>query len=106
MARSAFQVQGNRRSSSLAFTAPEAMRSSTSVSQATGSTSLSRAVWMSLWVHGAIPVEPFDVLYARRTCGKIRSPKWRDQLSVYRNHAVYWVYRKDGPTHKRGRAAV
>lgn len=61
----------------------------------------SRAVWMSLWVQRAIPVEPFDVLYARRTCGKIRSPKWRDQLSIWRNHATYWVYRKDGPIHRR-----
>lgn len=63
----------------------------------------SRAVWMSLWVQGAIPVEPYDVLYARRTCGKIRSPKWRDQLSVYRNHATYWVYRKDSQIHRRRR---
>lgn len=61
----------------------------------------SRAVWMSLWVHGAIPVEPYDVLHTRRLGGKIRSPKWRDQLSVWRNHATYWVYRKDGPVHKR-----
>lgn len=64
----------------------------------------SRAVWMSLWVHGAIPVEPYDVLYARRRCGKIRSPKWNDQLSVWRNHATYWVYRKDGAVHRRRRA--
>jgi hypothetical protein len=66
----------------------------------------SRAVWMSLWVHGAIPVEPFDVLHARQISGKIRSPKWKDQLSVYRNHATYWVYRKDGPLHRRRRGAT
>lgn len=61
----------------------------------------SRAVWMSHWVHGAVPVEPYDFLMARRTAGKILSPKWSDQLSVYRNHATYWVYRKDSPIHKR-----
>lgn len=65
----------------------------------------SRAVWMSHWVHAAVPVEPYDVLYVQRTCGKIRSPKWKDQLSVYRNHATYWVYRKDGAAHKRRRPA-
>lgn len=66
----------------------------------------SRAVWMSLWVIGAIPVEPFDVLYARRVSGKIMASNWKDQLSVYRNHATYWVYRKDGPMHRRRRVAV
>lgn len=66
----------------------------------------SRAVWMSLWVHGAIPVEPFDVLHVRRQAGKILSPRWNDQLSVYRNHATYWVYRKDGAIHRRRKVAV
>lgn len=65
----------------------------------------SRAVWMSSWVHGAIPVEPYDVLYTRRTAGKIRASNWHDQLSVYRNHATYWVYRKDGQIHRRRRRA-
>lgn len=60
----------------------------------------SRAVWMSLWVHGAIPVEPYDVIHVRRTSGKIRSPRWTRQLSVWRNHATYWIYRKDGPIHR------
>lgn len=59
----------------------------------------SRAVWMSLWVHRAIPVEPYDVLHVRRMSGKIRSPRWHRQLSVWRNHATYWVYRKD-PVHR------
>ena len=63
----------------------------------------SRAVWMSLWVIGAIPVEPFDVLYARQVSGKIRAPNWTDQLSIYRNHATYWIYRKDGARHRRRR---
>lgn len=63
----------------------------------------SQAVWMSLWVQRAIAVEPYDVLHVQRTCGKIRSPKWTRQLSVWRNHATYWVYRKDGPVHRARR---
>ena len=66
----------------------------------------SRAVWMSLWVHGAIPVEPYDVLHVQRACGKIRSPRWTRQLSVWRNHATYWVYRKGGPVHRARRPAA
>jgi hypothetical protein len=64
----------------------------------------SRAVWMSLWVQGAIPVEPYDVMHVWRSGGKIRSPRWTRQLSVWRNHATYWVYRKDGPVHRARRA--
>lgn len=61
----------------------------------------SKAVWMSLWVHGAIPVEPYDFLNAQRVSGKILGQNWNDQLSLYRNHATYWIYRKDSQVHRR-----
>ena len=64
----------------------------------------SQAVWMSRWVQDAFPVEPFDVLHLRRP-HKLVDPKWRDRLSVYRNHATFWVYRTDGPVHRRRRPA-
>jgi hypothetical protein len=70
----------------------------------------SRAVWMSRWVQDALPVEPYDFLHLTRR-HKIVDPKWREQLSVYRNHTTFWVYRKDSNVHRRrwpageGRAA-
>lgn len=64
----------------------------------------SRAVWMSDWVKAALPVEPYDVLYLRRP-HKLVDPKWTRQLSVWRNHATFWVYRTDGGVHRARRAA-
>ena len=43
-----FQFHGSRVSNSVALVRPETMRSSTSVSQACGSTPFSLAVWMSV----------------------------------------------------------
>jgi len=59
----------------------------------------SRPVWMSGWAWGAMPVEPYDVLYLRRP-HKIADPKWTRQLSVWRNHATFWVFRKEGNEHR------
>jgi hypothetical protein len=64
----------------------------------------SRAVWMSDWVKEALPVEPFDQVHLVRQ-HKIKDPKWARQLSVWRNHATFWVYRKDGAVHRARRAA-
>lgn len=64
----------------------------------------SKPVWMSDWVKGALPVEPYDVLHLRQR-SKVIDPKWRDQLSVYRNHSTFWVFRTGGNVHRRRRAA-
>src|SRR6266536_3376259 len=58
----------------------------------------SRPVWMSDWVKAAMPAEPYDFLHLTRP-HKIVDPRWREQLSVYRNHATFWVWRKDGTAH-------
>lgn len=58
-----------------------------------------RAVWMSLWVWAAFPVQPYDAKHVYRS-QKMLDPKWTRQLSVWRNHTTYWVYRTDGPIHK------
>ena len=63
-----------------------------------------RPIWMSDWVKDALPVEPYDVLHLRRPA-KIVDPKWTRQLSVWRNHATFWVYRKDGVEHRARRAS-
>jgi hypothetical protein len=63
-----------------------------------------RAHWLSKWVWDALPVEPFDsVILARRQ--KLTDPKWTRQLSVWRNHATFWAWRKDGAVHRARRAA-
>lgn len=68
----------------------------------------SRAVWMSDWVRQAIPdpqsssirgLAPYDVVHLVKP-NKIRSPKWGAQLSMYRNHATFWIFRRD-PIHRR-----
>ena len=63
-----------------------------------------RAIWMSDWVKDALDVAPFDQVHlARRQ--KITDPKWTRQLSVWRNHATFWIWRKDGAVHRARRAA-
>jgi hypothetical protein len=63
-----------------------------------------RVAWLSDWVKDVIPVEPFDQVHlARRQ--KMRDPKWRRQLSVWRNHATFWIFRKDGQIHRARRRA-
>jgi hypothetical protein len=59
---------------------------------------------MSDWVKAALPVEPFDQVHLVRR-HKITDPKWTRQLSVWRNHATFWIYRKDGAVHRARRAA-
>jgi hypothetical protein len=57
---------------------------------------------MSDWVRSAVPMPQYDELLAPNERGKVIDPKWRQpQLSIYRNHAAYLVFRKDGPVHKR-----
>jgi hypothetical protein len=63
-----------------------------------------RVIWMSEWVQAALPVEPFDQVHLMRE-HKITDPKWTRQLSVWRNHATFWIYRKDGAVHRARRAA-
>lgn len=63
-----------------------------------------RAVWMSDWVKAALhPTEPYDFLMTIQA-RKLIDPKWNEQRSVWRNHATYWVFRKDGPVHSERRA--
>lgn len=58
-----------------------------------------KAVWMSDWVKQALlPIEPFDFAMTLQP-RKLNDPKWKNQYSVRRNHAVYWVFRKDGDKH-------
>lgn len=62
-----------------------------------------RKVWMSEWVRDTLaPTEPFDCV--RLVQGsKIHDPKWdpTNQMSVWTRDTVFWVYRKDGPVHRR-----
>jgi hypothetical protein len=64
----------------------------------------SKPVWMSKWVWDAMPagIEPYDVLYLKRA-SKLLDPKWTRQLSLWRNHSTFWIYRKDGLQHKEKR---
>jgi hypothetical protein len=57
-----------------------------------------RAVWMSQWLRDALG-EPYDVLISVQP-RKLLDRKWTRQLSVWRNHSLYWVWRFDGPLHK------
>jgi hypothetical protein len=59
-----------------------------------------KKVWMSDWAWRSVPVEPFDQLIVPSP-SKIEDRRWGPQLSVRSTHACYWVWRKDGPTHKR-----
>jgi hypothetical protein len=61
-----------------------------------------RAFWLSRWVWDALPVEPYDQVI-RVEPRKIRP--WKRQLSVWRNHTTFWIYRKDGAVHRARRAA-
>ena len=54
---------------------------------------------MTRWVEESISSPVYDELHVTRR--KLIDPKWRDQLSVYRNHATYLCFRKGAQTHKR-----
>jgi hypothetical protein len=62
-----------------------------------------RAVWMSEWLRERLG-EPYDFLMSVQK-RKLRDPKWTRQLSVWRNHSTYWVWRWDGPLHKDRRVS-
>ena len=63
----------------------------------------SRPVWMSDWMKAATPVELYDVPHVRQP-RKMIDPKWSRQLSVWRNHSTFWVWRKDGDVHRARRS--
>lgn len=52
-----------------------------------------KPVWMSIWVWETLG-EPYDFLTLRRS-GKLLASNWGRQLSVWRNHTTFWVYRKE-----------
>lgn len=61
-----------------------------------------RFVRQSDWVRAAVPMEQYDELLIPNENPKVIDPKWgQPQLSTYRDHSVYLVFRKDGPVHKR-----
>jgi DNA polymerase-1 len=56
------------------------------------------------WVRAAVPVEQYEELLVPNEQDKVVDPKWKKpQLSFYRHHSAYLVFRKDGPVHKRRR---
>lgn len=59
----------------------------------------SRLVHMTRWVEQALPMPMYDEMHLYQT-GKMLSPKWTRQMSVWRNHSTFVVYRKDGPVHR------
>lgn len=60
----------------------------------------SRFIRMSDWVRAAVPMPQYDELLAPGK--KIVDPKWKQpQLSLYRNHSAYLIFRKDSAVHKR-----
>lgn len=67
----------------------------------------SRLIRMSDWVREALhPMAQYDELLVPSEQPKVIDPKWkRPQLSLYRDHSVYLVFRWDGPAHKRRRPA-
>jgi hypothetical protein len=52
-----------------------------------------RPVWMSMWLWEALG-EPYDFL-TLRVPSKLRATTWQNQLSVWRNHSTFWVWRND-----------
>lgn len=46
-------------------------------------------------------VSLYDEVMVKRPGVKVIDPKWREQLSVYRNHATFMIFRKGSQTHKR-----
>jgi hypothetical protein len=64
-----------------------------------------RLIRMTDWVREAIPAAQYDELLVPSEQAKVIDPKWtRPQLSLYRDHSAYLVFRKDGDVHKRRRA--
>lgn len=59
-----------------------------------------KPIWMSDWAREVLPAPPFDVVYLKQR-QKMISPLWKNQLSAWRNHSNFWIFRKDGQTHKK-----
>lgn len=52
-----------------------------------------RPVWMSMWLWEVLG-EPYDCLHLRQK-SKLKATNWGKQLSVWRNHSTFWVYRQE-----------
>lgn len=66
-----------------------------------------RFVELTRWVADAIPVPLYDRVEVPNERRKIIDPKWRQpQLSTYRRHSTYLLFRKDGPMHRRRPASI
>lgn len=55
-----------------------------------------KPVWMSLWYYEAlrdVAGEPYEMMICTRN-GKIAARNWQRQLSLRRNQATYWVWRR------------
>jgi hypothetical protein len=65
-----------------------------------------RFVRLSDWVRAAVPMAQYDELLAPNEHRKVIDPKWKQpQLSIYRDHSTYLVFRADGPVHRRRQPA-
>lgn len=60
----------------------------------------SRLVHMTRWVEDAIPSPLYDELHLVNP-RKLIAPRWKSQLSVYRNHSTFLAFRHGDQTHKR-----
>lgn len=55
-----------------------------------------KPVWMSMWAHQCLG-EPWDFVVLRSgKRKKLKAANWSRQLSVWRNHSTFWIYRKKG----------
>lgn len=60
----------------------------------------SQLVLMSRWVMESVPVPPYEMLHVVQR-QKIVGANWGEQLSFYRNHATYLVFRRGSQRHVR-----
>jgi hypothetical protein len=60
----------------------------------------SRLVHMTRWVEDAIPSPLYDELHLVNP-RKLIVPRWKDQLSVYRNHSTFLAFRHGDQRHVR-----
>lgn len=61
----------------------------------------SRSVRMTRWVEAVIPEDAYGEVHLMREAGKIRSPQWTDQLSVWSNSATFLAFRHGDQRHVR-----
>jgi hypothetical protein len=62
----------------------------------------SRLIHMTRWVEEAVGAPLYDELHLQRAA-KLLDRKWNDQLSVWRNHATFLVFRHGDQRHVRRR---